>query len=207
MNRAIVMLSGGIDSAVALAWASKNFEELISVSFHYYLRPFRERLAVYRLLQHFPSRLIEIPVTFLRETTDSKHAVSRNVPTGYIANRNMIFYSTASHFAEIHECRAIIGGHNAEDRMAFPDASADFFLQLQSLINSALFQAKIKIELPFVHMGKQQVVEKGLEWKVPLQNTWSCYWNLPVPCGSCSSCTERARAFEKLGIPDPLVGE
>ena len=201
----MVLLSGGIDSAVALAWISRQVEDLFAISFQYYLRPWRERLAVYRLLQSYPAKLIELPFPFLREAHDSRQKISVDVPEGYIPNRNMIFYSTACHFAQMHRCERLVGGHTAEDQGTFPDASRSFFDRLQELMNEALLFGRIEIELPLAKMTKLQVVEKAVEWGVPLQHTWSCYWDGPAPCGQCTSCHERAEAFLRLGHPDPLI--
>jgi 7-cyano-7-deazaguanine synthase len=131
--------------------------------------------------------------------------LSKNAPEGYVSNRNMIFYSIAAHFAELHGCDALIGGHTAEDEEAFPDAGAFFFERLTGLMNEALLLEKIRIELPLIRLTKLEVLQKAMEWKVPLQYTWSCYWDRSTPCGECISCKERADAFEKLGVRDPLL--
>jgi 7-cyano-7-deazaguanine synthase len=204
MSRALILLSGGIDSAVALALASRQQHEISAISFNYYLRPFREKLAVYRMLESYPARLIEVPVPFLREAADLKHKLPKEVPEGYISNRNLIFYSIASYFAEVHSCEIIVGGHNSGDQESFPDASAKFFSRLQSLTNEALLTQKIQIELPLREMTKLQVLKRAVEWGVPLENTWSCYWDRPEPCGQCESCRERTEAFQQLGLKDPL---
>lgn len=204
MSCALVLLSGGLDSAAALGWAQQRFQRIKVISFQYYLRPFRERLAVFRLLQHFPAVLIEVPFPFLKEAADFDPKLSHKAPEGYISNRNMIFYSIAIYFAEMHECTSIVGGHTAEDQEAFPDAGSRFFLELQDLANQALQIHKVKIELPLAGYTKLQVLQKAVEWNVPLEDTWSCYWNQPEPCGICISCTERAEAFRNLGIKDPL---
>ncbi len=204
MSRALVLLSGGIDSAAALAWISRQNYEMTAISFNYYLRPFREKLAVYRLLQAFPARLIEVPVPFLREAVDLKKNLPGNVPEGYISNRNLIFYSIASYCAEIHACEVIVGGHNSGDQESFPDAADSFFQRLEDLTNEALLTRKIRIELPLRKMTKLEVLRQAVEWNVPLQATWSCYWDSARPCGKCESCLERAEAFQQLGIKDPL---
>jgi 7-cyano-7-deazaguanine synthase len=201
-----VLLSGGIDSAVALAWAYQQKQELYGISFRYYLRPFRERLAVYRLLQSYPAKLIEVPLPFLKEAADAQAQIP-NIPEGYIPNRNMIFYSTACYFAELHGCSNIIGGHTGEDQDAFSDTSPGFFDRLQQLMNEALLAGKVRIELPLVQMTKVEVLRKALEWNVPLQNTWSCYWDGKTPCGECISCRERTAAFHHLGVTDPLASD
>ncbi|MCI0413310.1 7-cyano-7-deazaguanine synthase [bacterium] len=201
---ALVLLSGGLDSGAALAWAQNRFQQIKAISYHYYLRPFRERLAVLRLLQHFPADLIEVPLPFLKEAADFVSKFSSKAPEGYISNRNMIFYSIAIYFAEMHQCTAIVGGHTAEDQDAFPDAGSRFVQALQDLANQALQIRKVQIELPLAGYTKLQVLEKAIEWKVPLNFTWSCYWNQTEPCGICISCTERAEAFRQLGMNDPL---
>ena len=201
---ALVLLSGGLDSAVALAWAQHRFQKIKAISYQYHLRPFRERLAVFRLLQCFPADLIELPLPFLKEAADFDSKLSNKAPEGYISNRNMIFYSIAIYFAEMHECTAIVGGHTAEDQEAFPDAGSRFVHALQGLANQALQIRTVQIELPLAGYTKLQVLEKAVEWKIPLEWTWSCYWNQREPCGICISCTERAEAFRNLGIEDPL---
>lgn len=203
MKRSLVMLSGGIDSAVALVSAHLRRDEIYALSFRYHSRPFRERLAAYRLLEDYPGKLIEVSVPFLRPA--QSHASATPIPEGYFSNRNMIFYSIAAHFAELHGCASIIAGHTAEDHQDFPDASVSFLDRLEALANEALVTGKIEIELPLASMSKLQVLEKAVEWSVPLHHTWSCYLDAPSPCGRCISCRERAVAFGALELSDPLL--
>jgi 7-cyano-7-deazaguanine synthase len=204
-ERALVLLSGGIDSAAALAWSKQNYSDVIAITFQYYLRPFRERLSVFRLLESFRAPLIEVPAEFLRETVDLPQPLNPDVPEGYIPNRNMIFYSIACYYAETKECNTIVGGHIGIDSESFPDASRDFFQRFSDLANHALLTRKIKIELPFAKNTKAEVIKNAIEWGVPLESTWSCYWDSKQPCGKCVSCVERAEAFASVGIQDPLV--
>lgn len=204
MSRALVLMSGGIDSAVALAWTRHQYEEVMAVSFLYYLRPFRERLAVQRLLQIYPGKLVEIPLPFVRESIDLAEPIP-GVPEGYVSNRNLMFYAIAGYLAEVHRCEAIVGGHNRGDQEDFPDAAASFFVQLEALTNEALLSRKIRIELPLADWNKNEVLTNGIQWAVPFQHTWSCYWDSDVPCGTCASCRERAEAFAAIGVKDPLL--
>lgn len=205
MSRGLILLSGGIDSAASLAWAHKKFEAVTALSFNYHLRPFRERLAVYRLLQSFPAKLIEVPIPFLREAADAQVKLPADLPEGYVSNRNLIFYSIAAHYAEYNGCDVIVGGHTGEDPEAFPDSASTFFHEFEALANKALLIRKIHIELPLAKLDKTQVLQNALSWQVPLEFTWSCYWDGEVPCGTCVSCRERADAFARLGVPDPLI--
>jgi 7-cyano-7-deazaguanine synthase len=201
---ALVLLSGGLDSAVALAWAHQKYENVRAITFQYYMRPFRERLSVLRLLQKFPSRLWDVPLPFLKEAGDFHPDLTSRVPEGYVSNRNIIFYSIAVHYAELHKCSSIVGGHTAEDQEAFPDASSIFLHHLQDLTNQALQINKIQIELPLSALTKLQVLEKAIQWNVPVECTWSCYSDGSEPCGECISCIERSVAFSALGVKDPL---
>ena len=204
MSPTLVVLSGGIGSAVTLAWAHRQQDQLLALSFQYFLRPFRERIAVFRLLEQYPAKLIEVPVPFIKEVTDFDHNKGTDFPEGYVSNRNMIFYSVAAHYAELHGCDRIVGGHTIEDQETFPDASIGFFDDLEKLINRALLKERVRIEMPFGKMTKLQVMQQGCEWNVPFENTWSCYWDGAHPCGTCVSCVERAEAFCQMGVPDPL---
>ena len=205
MTRALVLLSGGIDSAAAVAWAKQNYSDVAAITFQYYLRPFRERLAVFRLLEVFRAPLIEVPAQFLREAADLPQPLSADVPEGYVPNRNMIFYSIACYYAETKECDVIVGGHIGIDSESFPDASRDFFQRLSDLANHALLTRKIKIELPFAKSTKTEVIKNAISWGVPLESTWSCYWDGTKPCEKCVSCVERAEAFATVGVQDPLL--
>jgi 7-cyano-7-deazaguanine synthase len=206
-ERALVLLSGGIDSAAALAWSKQTYPDVVAITFQYYLRPFRERLSVFRLLQIFRAPLIEVPAQFLREAADLPQPLDAEVPEGYVANRNMIFYSIACYYAETKECDTIVGGHIGIDSEAFPDASRDFFQRFADLANHALLRRKIKIELPFAENNKAEVIKNAIAWGVPLESTWSCYWDTTQPCGKCISCVERAEAFASVGVKDPLLAK
>src|SRR6185295_18699973 len=133
MSRSLVVLSGGIDSAAALAWTKQKYPEVVALTFQYYLRPFRERLSVFRLLEVIRAPLIEVPAQFLREAADLPKPLNAEVPEGYVPNRNMIFYSIACYYAETKECDTIVGGHIGIDSESFPDASRDFFQQFSDL--------------------------------------------------------------------------
>lgn len=204
MSRALVLMSGGIDSAVALCWAQQHYNELIAVSFLYHLRPFRERLAVHRMLQKFPARLIEVPLPFLRESADLPDPIP-GVPEGYVSNRNLIFYAIAGNMSETYRCESVVGGHNQGDREDFPDAASSFFARLEDLTNEALLSQEISIELPLADWSKAEVLEHAIRWGLPLEHTWSCYWDAVAPCLKCASCEERAGAFSALGQSDPLL--
>jgi len=202
--RAIVLLSGGVDSAVALYWARSRSWEVFPLEFEYHERPERERKACRDLRAHagIKSQIV-VPVPFIREAADipaSERAnpYLENAPQGYIPLRNLIFYALAGYHAEILGARYIVGGHNRTDRESFPDAGQSFWDQLNEILGLAIWShAQIQTEIvhPLIGMGKNEIVALGSELGVPFELTWSCYYNADRPCGACVSCIERAEAF------------
>lgn len=191
--RWLVLLSGGLDSAVALWWALREGHDVVALSFRYPGRPARETRAARDLAQRAGVPLVEADVPFLREPEGGRFALA---PRGYVPARNAIFYASAAHQAEVLGCGAIVGGHNAEDAARFPDASAAFFARLESLLSDGLWSSDgapgPRLVMPLAALTKLQVVALGRQLGVPLALAWSCYEDGEAPCGACPSCMERA---------------
>ena len=210
----MVLLSGGIDSAVSLWWAKANGYEVRPLTFHYFRRPPGEVAATRKLLKiaGIP-RLQEVDLPFLREVDDLKgegleNPVLLESPEGYIPARNLVFYALAAYHAELAGVRWVIGGHNGSDPDAFPDASPKFFNFFNSMYRIGLWswpKSPVQILLPMSGKSKVEVVRLGRELGVPFEHTWSCYWDGDVHCGVCTSCRERRAAFAALGVPDPIA--
>ncbi len=212
--KALVLLSGGLDSAVALHWAVKKRWEVCAIEFEYYRRPQRERRACHSLLQRAGLAASTVfPVDFIREVVDLPRGVLANTflekaPEGYIPARNLVFYSICAYYAEILGARYIVGGHNRDDSKNFPDAGSQFFKPLNKLLERSLWSHchfRIQVLLPLLDKGKDEIVRLGNDLRVPYELTWSCYSDAARPCGKCSSCIERRNAFDAVGIPDPLL--
>ena len=212
-ERALVLLSGGIDSAVSLFWALSKGWEVRTLEFEYYQRPHREKTACRQLREKIGiERPVVVPLEFIREVTDlDKNDLGgsfwKQAPQGYIPSRNLIFYSFAAYYAEILGARYIVGGHNRRDSNDFPDAGEKFFDQMNALLKSSMWshsRMNAEILLPLMKLGKTEVVRMGEALKVPFELTWSCYHNAEAPCGVCNSCSERREAFFEAGIEDPL---
>jgi len=214
IERALVLLSGGIDSTVSLYWALSKGWHVRTLEFEYYQRPHRERSACSKLRERIGiDKPLVVPLGFLREVSD----IDKNdlvgtfweyAPQGYIPSRNLIFYSFAAHYAEILGARYIVGGHNRGDSEEFPDAGEKFFDQMNALLKLSMWgHAKVHTEivLPLAGMDKAEVVRMGDALKVPFELTWSCYHDSEVPCGACNSCGEREAAFSEAGVADPLA--
>jgi 7-cyano-7-deazaguanine synthase len=207
----IVLLSGGLDSAVTLYWALKKNYSVRTLSLDYYRRTNKERDAAKRLSEfvNCPNKLVKLD--FLKEIEDSKQDLRNEglakAQSAYIPCRNLIFYGTAASFAEIYDCKYVIGGHNKNDVSSFPDASPQFF----KLFNETASLGRItrgrtgKVLLPLANLDKAQVVKLGAKLRVPFELTWTCYESGERPCGHCLSCVLRAQAFHKAGLQDPLI--
>lgn len=210
-KKAIILLSGGIDSAVALYKAHQEGFELIALSINYHLRPKNEKKAAKKLAESLNIKIIEVPMPFLKESIDLRiegfpipSAV--HAPEGFIPTRNLIFYSIASYYAEVFGCKNIIGGHISADHQNFPDAAPHFFDNLEGLINIGKHsndKSSIKLLFPLAKKSKIEVIKLAKELKVPLEWTWSCYSDGNQPCGKCVSCRKRLDAFCRLDNLDP----
>ncbi len=212
MDQAIVLLSGGVDSAVTLWWAKAQGWDVRPLTFDYFGRPRQEHAAVEALVARSgvrPVRRVELP--FLKEVDDLRpdgfaNRVLTESPEGYIPGRNLIFYSLAGYYAELEGSRYIVGGHNGTDPEAFPDASPTFFDSLNRMFHLSLWsydRSPVEAVIPLGGKSKEDVLRMGLAMKVPFEVTWSCYWDRDNPCGTCVSCRERREAFAAIGAPDP----
>lgn len=208
-KKAIILLSGGIDSATALYWAKKEDYNLIAISFNYHLRPEREKKAALKLATDLGVNLIEVPIEYLKEAIDLRIEgfpvpSAFHSPEGFIPTRNLVFYSIAAYYAEVYGCNFIIGGHISADPELFPDADINFFKDLEKLVNRGKHKqdkTKIEILLPLIKLSKFEAVKLAKNLNVPLEWTWSCYSDGEKPCGQCSSCLKRIKAFKKLNYP------
>ena len=211
--RALILLSGGLDSSVCLWWARRKGWDVLPLTVDYHQRPTAEMRAVKALLATAEIRdLVRAPLPFLKDVEDLKkeglaNPVLEAAPSSYIPARNMIFYAIAGYYAETLRARLIVGGHNGIDPETFPDSSPDFFTQVNSLFRLGLWSypnARVSIKLPLAGKPKEEVVDMGLKLGVPFEHTWSCYFDGERHCGACESCRERRAAFEALGVRDPV---
>ncbi len=211
---ALVLLSGGLDSATCLYWAKKKFTNVSAITFNCFDRAKQERLAAIQIAEAagFPN-LLEIDIPFVREYSDLGNAHNANqddrLPT-YIPSRNMIFYSIAAHFAESLGIKWIIGGHNGHDGTFFKDATSDYIDGINSLFRMGSTLSNYDpcvILTPLGEMNRKEVVALALTLDVPLGLTWSCHGTDRKHCGTCFACRQRLEAFKSLGIRDPVFKE
>jgi 7-cyano-7-deazaguanine synthase len=225
-NKAIVLLSGGLDSATCLYWAKEKYSEVIAITFNYFGRLAQEKNASIRLAKAAGiSNLVEIDVPFVKEAGDSSYYYHNNnnnsrrrskedpaphsdaLWSSYVPARNMIFYSISAHYAEYLGARWIIGGHNMHDTKFFKDASESFIDRMNILFKEACLLCKdnqvYQIVLPLAKMNRIQIIKLAMSLKAPIELTWSCHREGAKPCGSCYSCKQRLEAFNELGLKDP----
>ncbi|HVU11333.1 MAG TPA: 7-cyano-7-deazaguanine synthase QueC, partial [Phototrophicaceae bacterium] len=214
----VVIVSGGMDSVTLLHYLVKQAKLTPAmITFQYGQKHAREiESAKYNAqLLNIPDHRI-VDLTSLTYLFASSALVGENVaipdiadvqgnpqPPTYVPNRNMIFLALAAAYAESLGVNTVYYGAQAHDLYGYWDTTPDFLRRLNNVyqLNRG---TPIHIEAPFVHDSKTQLLRVGLQLGVDYAHTWSCYVGGEVACGHCPTCAERLKAFEEVGIPDPL---
>jgi 7-cyano-7-deazaguanine synthase len=212
-DKALVMLSGGLDSATCLYWAKEKFSDISTITFNYFGRIVQEKRATAKLVEAAGiNDLIEIDLPFVREAGDFYSGRLRIPdsdgarPSSYVPVRNMIFYSITAHYAEYLGIRWIIGGHNLHDVKFFKDASKSYIDKLNRLFKEGCLLCNdqvYQILLPLAQMDRKQIIRLAINLKAPIELTWSCHTEGSIHCGKCYACIQRLEAFDGLGLQDP----
>src|ERR687886_2181131 len=199
-KKALVMLSGGIDSSTCLYWAKKKFSDVRAITFNYHGRIENEKKATAQLAKRADvTNLLEIDVPFIKEYSDFynnrivKDDYDRRL-SSYIPARNMIFYAISAHYAEFLDIKWIIGGHNSHDAKFFKDATKDYIQKINSLLKQGRLirsNEPCAVVLPLAKMGRRKIINLAVELKVPLELTWSCHLKGESHCRQCYSCLQR----------------
>lgn len=217
MKRAVCVISGGMDSALAAQIAKKEGYELIAIHFNYGQRTEKKELESFQKIAQKLNVVeeYEIDLDFFKQIGASALIDKRlEVPTGgidvgipitYVPFRNGIFLSIATALAEKHNAEALFIGVVEEDSSGYPDCRDTYIKSMEKAINlGTKDETQIVIKMPLVHMKKSEIVQKSIELDVPLEDTWSCYKNEDKACGVCDSCRLRLKGFEKSGVVDPI---
>ncbi len=220
---AVVLLSGGVDSSTALAWAvRKQGWRAAAISFDYGQRHEIELKAAQRVAEAIgvvEHRTVEVNLRAIGGSalTDERIAVPRrgpipkHIPPTYVPARNIVFLALAAGYAETLGCTRLVIGANIVDYSGYPDCRPEF---LQAFAKALTAGTKVgaegghwRIEAPLLQMGKEEIIALGLELGLDYALTHSCYDpdEEGHPCGQCDSCFFRIRAFAKLGHTDPLL--
>ena len=224
-KRAVVLLSGGLDSATVLAIARSEGYELYALSFSYGQRHIVELEAARRVAASIGVAAHRIASIDLRAFGGSALTGDIDVPKGrtagemaegipitYVPARNTIFLSFALAWAEVLGSSDIFIGVNALDYSGYPDCRPEFFQAFEKMANLATKagvegRQALRVHTPLIAMTKAQIVRKGIELGVDYGLTSSCYDPSPAgePCGQCDSCLLRQKGFRENGIEDPLL--
>jgi 7-cyano-7-deazaguanine synthase len=224
-RRAVVLLSGGLDSTTTLAIAKAEGFEVYALSFRYGQRHAVELEAAQNLASQMGVARHVIVDIDLRQfggsalTDDlvvpknrSSVAMSKGIPITYVPARNTVFLSLALAWAETLESDDIFIGVNSLDYSGYPDCRPEFIKAYERMARLATKAAvegrrRVKIHTPLIELTKAQIITKGLSLGVNYAGTSSCYDPSPLgePCGTCDSCVLRAKGFTEAKAPDPLL--
>jgi len=223
--KSVVLLSGGLDSCVALACAREESEVILTMTVAYGQKHSREVESAHYISSHYSiaHELIALPAlgemlskhhasALVDETEELPHdrrmsEMTARVPRSYVCGRNTIMLALAQSFAEALNADEIYCGFNAVDFSGYPDCRPIFVDAWNHLARYATKRGyegnPISLRAPIINFSKASVVNRGLTLKAPLHLTWSCYAGGELPCGTCDSCIIRYHAFRENQMSDP----
>lgn len=212
---ALILLSGGLDSALNLACASKNFNEITTLTFNYMQKAAERELGSSRLLsEHYGARHLALDLPWLGEITSSSLVSNKPLPkinlydlddeaitkesakSVWVPNRNGLFLNIAASLCEAWRIPVIFVGFNKEEGTTFPDNTLDF-AQAATYALSFSTLSKVQVSSFTVNFGKREIVQLGRELELPFELLWSCYEGGRTPCEECESCLRFQRALEE----------
>ncbi|HTU32698.1 MAG TPA: 7-cyano-7-deazaguanine synthase QueC [Candidatus Acidoferrum sp.] len=220
-QKAVVLLSGGMDSCVTAAIARQTHALALMHASYGQRTELRERQAFddiadfYGVRERLVIRLDSLAQIGGSALTDSRIAVPESsdalapdagIPITYVPFRNAHFLSAAVSWAEVIGATAIFVGAVEEDSSGYPDCRPAYYRAFQQVIREGTRpETQIEIETPVIGMRKSDIIRRGIALGAPLNLTWSCYQSEDEACGICDSCRLRLRAFADAGVEDPIV--
>lgn len=219
MPRAVVLLSGGMDSCVSMAHAIAEGFDVGALHVNYGQRTQDRELAAfndvcnhYGIQQRLVCDITHLAMMGGSSLTDATIEVSNAkldstvIPTSYVPFRNANILAIATSWAEVIGATALFIGAVEEDASGYPDCRETFFDAFQRVIRLGTKPGSdITIYTPVIHHSKRMIVEDGMRMNAPLHLTWSCYRDSDEACGTCDSCALRLRGFLQAGIDDPIA--
>ena len=223
MDKAVVLLSGGLDSTVCMAVAKSQDLEIFPISFDYHQRhrielySARKVAAFYGVGRHL---IVETNMEAIGGSALTDPGINvpegdierADVPITYVPARNLIFLSYALSYAEVLQAQYVFIGVNAVDYSGYPDCRPEFIQRFQALADfstksAAVDRRHIKIATPLQTLSKKEIVLLGQRLGAPLALTHSCYKGGEKACGVCDSCRLRLKGFAEAGVIDPIAYE
>ncbi len=223
MPKAVVLLSGGLDSTTTLAQAIADGNEVVALSFRYGQRHSKELVSAANVANYYGVKhvIVDMDLSMFRSAlTREEIEVPENrdesqmgsdIPVTYVPARNIIMLSVAAGLCESVDADRIYIGANVVDYSGYPDCRPEFFYAFEKMINvgtkSGVEGHPIRIETPILQCSKADIVRLGKKLEAPLHLTWSCYEGGEKACGKCDSCQLRLRGFEEAGYKDEIEYE
>jgi 7-cyano-7-deazaguanine synthase len=216
---AVVLVSGGMDSLVTAAIASREHKNLAFLHLNYGQRTQAKELECFKkIAEHYgvtKTYQKVIDVSFLKQIggsslTDDSIEVkkysgeSEEIPDSYVPFRNTHIVAMAVSWAEVIGAKKIFIGAVEEDSSGYPDCRPSYYKALNNLIKEGTKDGDIEVITPVIHLSKEQIVLKAFELEAPLESSWSCYDQEDSACGVCDSCALRLRGFQKAKKEDPI---
>jgi len=217
-TKAVVLLSGGMDSCLTAAIAAAT-HEIAAVHASYGQRTERRELQCFHAIaDHFGvEKRLTVNLDYFRaiggsSLTDAGMAIrkadlaSHDIPNTYVPFRNAHFLSIATSWAEALGAEKIFIGAVWEDSSGYPDCRPEYYENFNRVIRAGTRPSThITIETPLIYLSKRDIVKKGVELQAPFHLTWSCYRDSDAACGICDSCALRLRAFQEADVEDPIA--
>jgi len=214
---AVVAVSGGLDSCITTAIASKDYN-LCLVHINYGQKTESKELESFHKIADYYKVDKKLVIDFAHfqkiggsSLTDKSMQVTKadlnnvGIPSSYVPFRNANILSACVSWAEIINAKAVFIGAVHEDSSGYPDCRPEFFKSFEEMVNLGTKpETSIKIETPIISLDKKEIIKLGQDLKAPIELTWSCYSNENEACGICDSCALRLRGFQSLGIVDPI---
>ncbi len=219
-KRAVVLVSGGLDSAVALYKARHDGYDCVCLLFDYGQRHKKELRMAARIARKagcaYHVLAIDLPwkgSSLLDKKSavpdSSRRALTGHIPNTYVPARNTIFLSFALSCAEATRASAIYIGAHAQDYSGYPDCRPAYYRAFNRVMRAGTKAGvegrSIRLKTPLIDLDKAGIIRLGVQLGVPFDLTWSCYRGGAKPCGTCDSCYYRARGFRSVGLKDPIL--
>ncbi len=215
MKKGVILLSGGMDSAVTLYFAKNKGYKLSGLIFDYGQRHRKEIECAKKIanLNKVDYHLIKCDLSWVKSSlvdknikvSGKRNLKSKDIPLTYVSGRNIIFLSYAASLAETIKAKAIFIGAHVQDYSGYPDCRPNFLNGFQKALNLGLKDKGLRIIAPLLNKSKKDIICMGIKLQVPFEHTWSCYQGRKFSCLKCDSCRFRIAAFTELGLIDPIM--
>jgi 7-cyano-7-deazaguanine synthase len=216
-KKAVVILSGGLDSTTLLYHVIDKGYVPTAISFFYKQKHNKELEFAKKTCKELGLEHVIVDVSGLNDVAIS--SLTRDdieVPHGHyeavtmqatvVPNRNMVFLSLAASYAMSHHITNLFYGAHRGDHAVYPDCRPEFVKKMDDILHYSDYNL-VDLYAPFIGMSKTDIVKRGIELKVPFENTWSCYEGKELACGKCGTCVERIESFTKNNKVDPIIYE